>query len=195
MAAHALTTPDSSPKRRGRASVTLDARTRARLEAAAEQLIAALDTLEGEPDAEPDEDGEVEPAEASAQALTLVRNVAPATFVRQPPRFAHANLSEVRLVPIEGRAMEPTLRRGDVAWAVPARRYSFEGLYVLDMRGTLDVVRAQAIGPDAIRISRDDPAYIPHVFTRAEFEGAVVGHVAAIGRIVVPTLLEGRMAV
>jgi phage repressor protein C with HTH and peptisase S24 domain len=88
--------------------------------------------------------------------------------------------------------MEPTLRRGDVAWAVPARRYAVEGLYVLDIRGTLDVVRAQAIGPDAIRISRDDPAHIPHVFTRAEFEEAVVGHVAAIGRIVAPTLLERR---
>jgi hypothetical protein len=41
------------------------------LEAAAERIIAVLDALDGDPDAEPNYDGEAEPSEASRQPATL----------------------------------------------------------------------------------------------------------------------------
>jgi hypothetical protein len=36
---------------------------------------------------------------------------------------------------------------------------------VLGLCGTPDAFRAQAIGPDAIWISRNNPAFLPHTFT------------------------------
>ena len=84
MADCTLTTRGGSRRRRDRAGVTLDARTRARLEEAAERLIALLDALDGCPDAEPDHDGEAEADEASAQPITLVRDLAPMLHI---PRF------------------------------------------------------------------------------------------------------------
>jgi hypothetical protein len=90
MAAHALNTPDGSRRRRGRAGAALGPRTRARLEAAAERLIGALDALDGDPDAEPDHEGEAAPDEASAQPLTLTRDLAPTTVLRRAPRFFKA---------------------------------------------------------------------------------------------------------
>jgi hypothetical protein len=88
--------------------------------------------------------------------------------------------------------MAPTLHSGDVVWAVPARAYAFEGLYVFDLFGTPDVSRAEARGPDAIHGTKDAPGYLPHVMTRAEFEAAVTGQVAAIGRVIAAALLERR---
>ena len=82
MADHAYTT-DGSRRRRDPASVTLDARTRARLEDAAERIIAALDALDGDPDAEPDPDGEVEPAEAREQPMTLAPDQRPDLYARR----------------------------------------------------------------------------------------------------------------
>jgi len=87
---------------------------------------------------------------------------------------------------ISNETMVPSLQSGDVVWAVPARSYTSEGLYVFDRFGTPDVSRAEALGPDVIHVAKDAPGYLPHLMTRADFEAVV------IGRVVAPSPLDAR---
>ncbi|WP_158600885.1 hypothetical protein [Teichococcus wenyumeiae] len=53
-----------------------------------ERLIARLDAMDGDPDMEPDHDGEAEPDEASLQPLTMARDARPAAVHTRARRAA-----------------------------------------------------------------------------------------------------------
>lgn len=173
--------------------------TRVRLETLAERIITLLDALDGDPDVEPDHDGEDDVAEASLQPTNLTPDRVPVRRIPirrgaapLPARDA-SSLTAARMVPIVGDGMHPTLREGDVAWALPCSRYAFEGLYILDLAGTPQVLRCEA-RQGSIRVTHDNPAYAGFTLAPEDFEAMVVGQVAAVGRIVAPTLLDGRTA-
>ena len=52
-----------------------------------EQLLDLADALDGDPDLEPDADGEAEPDEASLHPATLAADRVPAVLVRPPARM------------------------------------------------------------------------------------------------------------
>ncbi|UFN48123.1 hypothetical protein LPC08_19205 [Roseomonas sp. OT10] len=59
---------------------------RAEAEDLVERLLARLDALDGDPDMEPNADGEAEPDEASLHPVTLAADRVPAVVVRFPRR-------------------------------------------------------------------------------------------------------------
>lgn len=99
-----------------------------------------------------------------------------------------------RLVPVVGNSMAPTLRDGDVAMAVPADGFAYDGLYVLELLpGTLEVARCQHIGQRRIAIRRDNAGHSGDTVLPVEdFNPLVVGQVAAVGRVLDGPLL-GQM--
>lgn len=109
------------------------------------------------------------------------------------PAPAMLATSRLRLVPIRGDAMAPTLRAGDCVMALPGDGYANPSMYVVQMAtGATEVVRAAHIGGQQIRMSRDNPAYGVATVPLADFNAMVVGHVVATGRMVDPALIEER---
>lgn len=95
MASLTPTTSGASPRRAGatpaagasaRRVLALDPRTRARLEALADRIIALLDACDGDPDMEQDLDVE-DDAEASAQPPTLDRDWRGTNVIALPRRL------------------------------------------------------------------------------------------------------------
>lgn len=85
-----------------------------------------------------------------------------------------------RLMPIKGDSMAPALRPGDFVMVVPTSRYLCEGIYVVDAMGAPDLFRCEKIiGKDAVRLTKDNPAYAGHVATVAQFNANVLGIVYA----------------
>lgn len=108
------------------------------------------------------------------------------------PAPAMLATDRLRLVPIKGDAMAPTLRTGDVTMVLPGDRYRHPSLYAVEMvPGVMEIVRAQHVGGRQIRVSRDNQAYAEATMTLADFNALVVGHVIATGRMVDSAMLEG----
>lgn len=81
--------PGVAPRARRAATIPLDLR--ARLEALVDGILALLDAMDGDPDMEPDDDGEEDVTEASAVPLTLAPDRLPASVIplsRRPRRVA-----------------------------------------------------------------------------------------------------------
>lgn len=90
--------------------------------------------------------------------------------------------SGVRLMPIQGDAMEPTFRAGDFAVVLPADHWHGEGLYVLDVLGEPTVYRlATCADPASLRIAPDNERYTSYEVARETLLPRILGRV--VGRV------------
>ena len=184
--------------------------------AVAHRAIAALDVLAGDPDAEPDADGEEDVAEASAAPVTLAPNRVPTvqsrrrlrhvegitslaptdfganavTAIAQPHGnpFGHAP----RTFRLSDETFAPDLRRGDLVLAVPVSAYHCEGLYLLTFgEPNVALYRCEARPGAGIVAWKDNRAlgYAEITLTREEFDAAVLAQVVVTGRLVCAGLL------
>jgi phage repressor protein C with HTH and peptisase S24 domain len=69
-------------------------------------------------------------------------------------------LSQVFLMRMVNDAMSPTLKPGNLVLAdASQKRIAGDGLYIIDMDGTLDIKRVQAMPGGILELSSDNPAY------------------------------------
>jgi phage repressor protein C with HTH and peptisase S24 domain len=92
----------------------------------------------------------------------------------------------IRILPVLGDSMEPTLRGGrDYVAVVPIDRYTGEGLYVIDINGVPNIRRVQARLRDTVSLIRDNSLYGATAALRSDdvpcewFLERVIGKVAA----------------
>ncbi|MFD2235932.1 S24 family peptidase [Aureimonas populi] len=117
--------------------------------------------------------------------------------------------TKLRLEPVRGDGMEPTLRGGrDFVLIKPTHTYEGEAIYLIDLDGDgehvglrrCDRMLGRSNG-GAIRLMLDNPVYGrsgPTVVSREVFDGAVLGIVVADVKVradhVLHDVLEGRAA-
>lgn len=97
----------------------------------------------------------------------------------------------VRIVPVEGEHMAPTLRGGiDAVAVVPCSQFVVDGLYVLDLNGHPIIYRVQDhIG--GYWLISDNPSYpAKHTVSPDDFAECVLGQVVAEIRVTHPTPLR-----
>lgn len=89
------------------------------------------------------------------------------------------------LILMEGDSMEPTLRAGDILLVdcrdVTAQR---DGIYILRADNTLLVKRLQRLPGRRLKISSDNPAYVPFELDLKQQtdEFVIVGRAVGVGR-------------
>lgn len=96
----------------------------------------------------------------------------------------------MRLVPVEGDTMIPTLFPGDAVGALPVDAFSYDGIYVLDVFGTPTVFRCRCDHRGGIDLVSDNAVYPVHKVSRAAFAESVIGQVAVLCQVVDGTLLK-----
>jgi len=98
----------------------------------------------------------------------------------------HVNAADLYLIYVQGDSMEPAMRAGDIILVNRVNQaISADGIYVLQMEGTLLVKRLQRLPGNRIRITSDNPAYQPFEMELAALDAdgnALVGRVVWIGR-------------
>ena len=94
----------------------------------------------------------------------------------------------LRIVPVTGDGMEPTLRPRDFALCRPVKGYQGEGIYLLfDLAGGETFYRVDSgTGRDRVRLLLDNPHYQGGEVDRADFEARVQAIVLADIRTRVP---------
>ncbi len=95
-----------------------------------------------------------------------------------------------RVLPVVGDSMAPTLTFNHYAAVVPVSEYRGAGIYALDRLGQPDFVRCEALGPNTVRLTRDNPRYSAETMTLESFEAVLLGKVAGICSVIDPALLE-----
>lgn len=102
--------------------------------------------------------------------------------------------SRIRVMPVDGTAMEPTYRRGDFVVVLPTHEFEGEGTYVLDEGAGATIYRARRFD-GGIRLTLDHPslARIPLTYPEAYFAEVVIGFV--VGKIEISEPQRLRQAV
>jgi len=96
----------------------------------------------------------------------------------------------LRPMRIDGDYMQPTIPRGAVVGVLPADDYHAEGLYVVTQLGVPQLRRAQKmIGEPVVRLSFDNPAYVPVTISLDEFRDILLGRVVAVLTVLDPVRL------
>jgi phage repressor protein C with HTH and peptisase S24 domain len=88
----------------------------------------------------------------------------------------------LRLLPIIGDGMEPTLKRGDFALVTPVDDYDGEGMYALlhpGVGGEPAIYRVAYIGRSMFELMSDNPRYQRHEVSSKWFRSAVKAKVVA----------------
>lgn len=95
-------------------------------------------------------------------------------------------LPELRVVPIEGDSMDPTLYDGDAVGAVPVDGYIGEGVYVIDNQGVLTVYRVQTdmCSPGQLLLLKDNKKAGRLEMSKVEFSEIVVGRVLVLMKMI-----------
>jgi hypothetical protein len=89
----------------------------------------------------------------------------------------------VRMMPMVGSHMLPTLRPNDLIVVSPIDGFEYDSLYVLDVLGVPCVHRCQHVGAGRIRVFSDDPIYQGSVIDHDQFSEIVLGIVTATCRV------------
>lgn len=129
--------------------------------------------------------------EAAAGHGSLADNEAITSHLAFKKSFINADLRaserDLALITVKGDSMDPTLKSGDtimINQALVDDRLQ-DGLYVLNIDGSLLVKRLQALPGDRVRISSDNPAYEPFEVSRVDLAAAGAGSlVGIIGKVV-----------
>lgn len=102
-------------------------------------------------------------------------------FIKQELGSAEKDLA---LLTVTGDSMEPSLKSGDTIMIDQGKvaHIAQDGLYVLQMDGSLLVKRLQTLPGDRVRVSSDNPAYQPFEMSKAELISDLVGRVVWTGR-------------
>lgn len=106
------------------------------------------------------------------------------------PTVNSCGTGTMRLVPIGGDTMEPTLKRGDAVAVVPVTRFSYDSLYVVDVDTTTRVYRCSSDFCGGVVLSNDNKAYSSLQMSRDEFAEIVIGQVAVLCRVIDRSLLD-----
>lgn len=96
-----------------------------------------------------------------------------------------ADPKDLYLISVEGDSMEPALRPGDVILVDRRQAESVpkDGVYVLQMDGSLLVKRLQSMPGGKIRVTSDNPSYSPFELDKRESgNSGIIGRVVWAGR-------------
>ena len=96
----------------------------------------------------------------------------------------------MRLVPVDGDSMTPTLRKGDAVGALPVNDFSYDGLYVVDVAGVPRVFRCSYDYAGGIDLVSDNKFYSTQKVPRSKFAEIVIGQVAMLCNIVDRSLVR-----
>lgn len=92
-----------------------------------------------------------------------------------------AGARDLRLMPVLGEDMAPTMRRGDMVLVVPMNRCNGEGIFVTEWQGCVTIYRVQPIpGTEDVWVMSDNQKHGVMTMARAAFDDMVVGRVAFI---------------
>jgi hypothetical protein len=89
----------------------------------------------------------------------------------------------VRMMPMVGSHMMPTLNPRDLIVVAPIDGFKYDSLYVLEILGVPCVHRCQHIGAGRIRVFSDDPIYQGSEIDSDQFSDVVLGIVTATCRV------------
>lgn len=106
-------------------------------------------------------------------------------------------IAGMRLVPVLGDSMEPTLRRGDFAFVIPLDRYDGEGIYATKyyFGGSPVLHRFDRCGKGRVRVLSDNPHYSSYEISLEDFRAMLVGKVVITAKVVDRRLLPDALRV
>jgi len=100
------------------------------------------------------------------------------------PKPSVCGSGAVRLVPVDGDNMMPTLNEGDAVGAIPVNGFSCDGIYVVEFFGAVHVVRCSSNFRGGIILSNDNKAYPPQTIAHEQFDEIVMGQVAMLCNVI-----------